>query len=1122
MALSRYDNYRYHGYPDRYYTSHGIYWVFTHPGRKYKTRRTVVQERKLTYRFYTHFHPYVRQLIKELIEKSVPGLQATDTDYTDQTLANGQLRPRLYDEFFRRYNPNDELIPPTVEGSDRLLHPVKDLDFTSSGAYSVYNWELFFHIPLTLAMHLSKNQRYEEAMRWFHYIFDPTDDSDGPTPQRFWKVKPFQQTDVQLIENVLTNLSTGTDPELLRDTVNSIDAWKNDPFRPHVIARYRQTAYMFKTIMAYLDNLIDWGDSLFLQDTGESINEATQLYVLAANILGPRPQAVPKKGRVKAQSYSQIREDLDAFGNALRELEVDIPFDIAPIPSSASNDDQVISLRNMGATLYFCIPRNNKLLGYWDTVADRLYKIHNSLNLQGVFRQLPLFEPPIDPAMLARAAAAGLNIGSVISGLNQPLPLVRFRSMVQRAYEICQEVKSLGSNLLGTIEKQDGEALSMLRAKHDTHIQELIEEVRYAQWQESIKNKEGIEKNLAATIARFTHYETLLGNTAIQVPNLDGLDTAALTKLKFKSDEPEVAPREVGYDAFAEALDAAGLGDVNALRLNTGEALAMLFEASTIPIEIAAIILDAIGGALTIIPEIGAEVTPLGVGAGVRLSGEQLGQIMQLMSSASRGGESILRTLSSLSSSIGSYARRKQDWEMQSQQAALEINGIYKQLVAAQIREHIAKKEYNNHIAQIENTKEIEDFLKGEKMKKLKGYTKTTTQGFYAFLRREVKGLHNKYFQFAFDTAKKAERALQHELGNMELSYLQFNYLAGQEGLYAGEKLGLDIKRMEMAYLDMNARELELTKHISLMQLNPMALFQLRMTGSCKVSIPEEIFDMGGCEGHYFRRIRSVGISIPCVAGPYTSINCTLTLTKSSIRKKSNLLNDEYVRQDDDDRFSDHYGSTSIVTSVAQNDNGMFESSPGDERYLPFEYKGAVSEWQLELANEFRQFDYQTITDVIFHFQYTARQAGGLLKKGAIANLKTMIEVEGNTRMLSLKHQFASHWHQFTTSTPDGEGRHLLTFQLLESHYPYWGTGLVNEIRQIQFYALAEAPVVMINPNDTEETFELVRDERLGDMVYAGSWENFELPVPLGEVSLLVDTNAIKDMWVFIEWVKSV
>ena len=51
-------------------------------------------------------------------------------------------------------------------------------------------------------------------------------------------------------------------------------------------------AYQYYVVMKYLDNLIAWGDYLFRQDSMESINEATQLYVLAAELLGPRPMKV--------------------------------------------------------------------------------------------------------------------------------------------------------------------------------------------------------------------------------------------------------------------------------------------------------------------------------------------------------------------------------------------------------------------------------------------------------------------------------------------------------------------------------------------------------------------------------------------------------------------------------------------------------------------------------------------------------------------------------------------------------------------------------------------------------------------------------------------------------------
>ena len=45
----------------------------------------------------------------------------------------------------------------------------------------------------------------------------------------------------------------------------------------------------------------------------------------------------------------------------------------------------------------------------WDTVADRLFKIRNCQNIDGVERQLALFAPPIDPAALIRATSMGLS-----------------------------------------------------------------------------------------------------------------------------------------------------------------------------------------------------------------------------------------------------------------------------------------------------------------------------------------------------------------------------------------------------------------------------------------------------------------------------------------------------------------------------------------------------------------------------------------------------------------------------------------------------------------------------------------------------------------------------------------
>ena len=1035
------------------------------------------------------------------------GSPVTVASGTDITVLRRSMRPvdDLYAAFFQaRYHPNTTLV--------QQPYPVKDLDFSSGGAYAVYNWELFYHVPLTIAINLSKNQRFAEAQRWFHTLFDPTDDSDGPTPERFWKVRPFQTTDVAKIEEILVNLATSSDQTLRDETIQSIEAWKDAPFRPHVIARYRQQAYMYKTVMAYLDNLIAWGDALFRQDTGEAIDEALQLYVLAANILGPRPQPVPKKGAVRPQTYANLRQDLRQFGTVMRDMEAALPFDLMPFPADGGGDtDRLATLRSLGKALYFCVPRNDKLLGYWDTVADRLFKIRNSLNIQGIFRRLALFEPPIDPALLARAAAAGLDVGSIVNGLNQPLPLVRFQLLVQKAAEIAQEVKALGSNLLATMEKEDNEAIALLRARHERVVLEMVEHVRYAQWQEAIKAKEGLFQSLALAVQRYTFYELQLGKKADEIaqaiPELDELDKDRLSAMKFSMQEPSVALRDIAVD-IAQDLGASG-GKI--ISSHEAQEMAQLKDARDKQNVAAA--LDKLAGMMANIPNFGVHVQPFGPGSSITFGGSNLGTAMSLTSSFYKMGAEKNTYEAGKAARIGSYARRELDWTYQSNLAAGEIAQIFKQLRAAQIREAIAEQELKNHRQQMKHAAEIERFLNGEGAEKT---GKKTNRALYAWMKREVRGLYGQVFQLAFDIAKKAERALQHELGDPSLSYLQFGYQSGKEGLLAGEKLYLDIKRMELAYHELNRREYELTKHVSLLQVSPTALLQLRTTGRCTVSLPEALFDMDG-PGHYFRRIKTVAVSIPCVTGPYTSVNCTLTLTKSSIRASTNI-GDGYERTGpEDSRFSDHFGSLqSIVTSSGQNDSGLFETNLRDERYLPFEGSGVISEWQLELPANVRQFDYSTITDVILHIRYTAREGGVPLRGGAVSNLNALIgeaQAAGSVRLFSIRHEFPSEWAKFKSVKLTATQTVDLTVLLRAEHYPFWSKGQAKTVARADLFATSTSSTsltVKVNGTDvplqSEQGNALLQGKILASIA------------PTGSITLNLNNDAVDDMWLAIAW----
>jgi hypothetical protein len=55
-----------------------------------------------------------------------------------------------------------------------------------------------------------------------------------------------------------------------------------------------------------------------------------------------------------------------------------------------------------------------------------------------------------------------------------------------------------------------------------------------------------------------------------------------------------------------------------------------------------------------------------------------------------------------------------------------------------------------------------------------------------------------------------------------------------------------------------------------------VALLKLRQNGECFVAVPEAVFD-ADYPGHYFRRLNSVALTIPCTAGRLTTVACTLT-----------------------------------------------------------------------------------------------------------------------------------------------------------------------------------------------------------------------------------------------------
>ena len=244
--------------------------------------------------------------------------------------------------------------------------------------------------------------------------------------------------------------------------------------------------------------------------------------------------------------------------------------------------------------------------------------------------------------------------------------------------------------------------------------------------------------------------------------------------------------------------------------------------------------------------------------------------------------------------------------------------------------------EINSHHRQMEHSAEVQDFLKD----------KFSNHELYLFLQREAAALHYKTYEMALHAARQAERAFNLERGHTTRHFVtpgDWDNL--HEGLMAGERLSTALRLMEKSYFDENIREYELTKHVSLRLNFPLEYLRLRDTGCCEIEIPEWMFDQD-FPGLHMRRIRSVTLTIPCVAGQFTGVHCRLTLLSSATRIDPCLTTPAhdcccshpasccegeaapsgYDLCPDDPRMVRIYGAReALATSGGQNDSGLFE-----------------------------------------------------------------------------------------------------------------------------------------------------------------------------------------------------
>jgi hypothetical protein len=427
----------------------------------------------------------------------------------------------------------------------------------------------------------------------------------------------------------------------------------------------------------------------------------------------------------------------------------------------------------------------------------------------------------------------------------------------------------------------------------------------------------------------------------------------------------------------------------------------------------------------------------------MKYGGQELGNSSHTWASVMRDAAKVAEAVSSASGLQAGFDRRADGWQFQVDGAARELKQLDRQIAIAQLRQDIAQRSMDIHQKSIDQAQEVYDFYRSR-------FTNMALQTWLATtLQRTLRDAYNA----AYAMANLAAQALRFERGDDIAPPLDASYWdAGNAGQLAGEQLITALEGLERRYVETNYRDIEIDQPISLSQIAPAALVSLRENGTCDFEIPELIYDIS-YPGQYKRQVKAVRVTIPCVTGPFTNVAATLTLTSSRVRSKPQLGDANLV--DVPPRRS-----VSIATSTAQNDAGIFEFSFRDERYMPFEGAGAISSWRLQLPANFRQFDYQTINDVILHVSYTAQhdetlrdavEATSHAAEGAILSVLTEV---GLGRVFSLRQDFSGALNMLLHSPAET----AVIVSVTDRHLPFFLRGRSPQVRGAKLALRTDAP----------------------------------------------------------------
>jgi len=997
--------------------------------------------------------------------------------FEDNEILNSKLNPESFQELWRKVSVSINAI---------LDHRFQDhytdqIDYSES--FGNYFYEIFFHIPMRIADHLNAASKFREAHKWYSYIYDPTNTKTEFERLAFpedvnWNFTAFREIGLKRLEKIYS------DP-------NTIEQYNRNPGNPHAIARMRISAYQKNVVMKYVDNLMDWGDYLFQQFTPDSTSEARNIYSEVESILGDKPQNVGSCKDAKALKYSDINFAAnEATGEFIYNLFTktpiysidDISYSNQYVSSSPKVYEKKLASQTSKNKYNYKAHQYQKESQYYHSETKRSNKgvsssskkgrtsgamvsvggaaavvaVKGNNNRQSIVQSFEgkviasdMLGGKASNVLLGRAAefdkvygrpripASYIDVKSdlIFCFPHNELFLKYWDRVAQRIYNLnhCLDINGVPKTMPSFAPVIDPAVLASMISggmSFDDILSSLNGEspkYRFTYLLEKAKQYCGTAQNFGAAL--YSAIEKRDSEEMAQLRNVHEQNILTLSTKIRKNNLDQAKTRK-------EVLEESRIGIIQRV-----EHYASLVEEGLIAWEnVEAIakwtsgIIRGAEGISHTIASISGVLPDIGSPFAMKYGGTQLSSGFEKAGFALDSFAKVADNVAMLAGLEGGHQRREQDWKFQFEIFSQDLNGIDKQIQNADLAIALAEKDIEIHEKNIEQYQELKDF-----------YTnKFSSYSHYTFQVSQLQTLFKMAYNLAQEMANKTLNAYNFETGkdpgNMEFIQMN-NWNSSNAGLLSGETLLLQLQQLEKAFIDNNDDMIhQITQHFSVKQIAPSKLIDLKNKGEfADFEIPEAAFDLV-YPGYFKRRIKSVRISIPCMVGPYTNVGAQLQLLSSKIRTtadvSASLIEDPFKV------------AHRISTSSAQNDGGQFDLNFYGNKYLPFEGGGAISKWALSFPNVVRAFDYNSITDVIFHVSYEAqdpKDSGAF--RGQVENaLRDSLEkLNGaeSLRMFSLKNDFPNEWHRLN------ERNNFTAIELIfdRSYFPYFAN--VNSLASI-------------------------------------------------------------------------